>query len=122
MFFFFLKGLQTEITRLQNKCAQLEAGISAREQEIIVADLKYRKYAEKAKEVIKNLDPRLINGINIFVFCIRNEMFFNLCVSDSVQISDRHPDSDNDLLVTSSPVRPSMGPLEERLMATAYYK
>lgn len=48
--------------RLQSKCAQLEAALSAREQELTLADMKYRKYAEKAKEVIKNLDPRMLNG------------------------------------------------------------
>lgn len=47
--------LQAEISRLQGKCSQLEAALSARDQE-------YRKYAEKAKEVIKNLDPRMMNG------------------------------------------------------------
>lgn len=47
--------LQAEISRLQGKCTQLEAALSARDQE-------YRKYAEKAKEVIKNLDPRMMNG------------------------------------------------------------
>lgn len=58
----FAGASQAEISRLQGKCAQLEAALSAREQELVLADAKYRKYAEKAKEVIKNLDPRMLSG------------------------------------------------------------
>lgn len=64
----------------------------AREQELTQVDLKYRKYAEKAKEVIKNLEKN----------------------------PDLHENIE--LISNSSPVRPTMTPVEERLMTTAYYK
>lgn len=47
---------------MQSKCAQLEAALNAREQELNVLDAKYRKYVEKAKDVIKCYEPRLITG------------------------------------------------------------
>lgn len=83
---------QPEISRLQLKNAQLEATLLAREQELTQMDIKYRKYAEKAKEVIKSLEK-------------------NPDLHDS-----------NDIILTSSPIRPTMTPVEERLMTTAYYK
>lgn len=51
-----------EIGRLQSKCAQLESALAARDQELSQAEARYRKYAEKAKEVIKNLEPRVLSG------------------------------------------------------------
>lgn len=57
-----LTATQLDIGRLQSKCAQLESALAARDQELALADAKYRKYAEKAKEVIKNLDPRILSG------------------------------------------------------------
>lgn len=55
-------GLQNENGRLQNKCSQLEAALNAREQEIMLLETKYRKCVEKAKDVIKCYEPRLITG------------------------------------------------------------
>lgn len=57
---------QLEIGRLQSKCAQLESALAARDLELSLADARYRKYAEKAKEVIKNLDPRVLSGNILF--------------------------------------------------------
>lgn len=56
--------LQDEIGRLHSKCAQLEAALNAREQELALAEARYRKYAEKATEVIKTLEPRIMSGKN----------------------------------------------------------
>lgn len=36
--------------------------MAAREQEILAYDAKYRKCVEKAKEVIKSIDPRIASG------------------------------------------------------------
>jgi len=52
----------TQSTSLQCKVTQLETNLSAREQEILVYDAKYRKCVEKAKEVIKSIDPRIASG------------------------------------------------------------
>lgn len=43
---------------LQSKIAQLESTLANREQEWLLMDSKYRKYLEKAKEVIKSTEPR----------------------------------------------------------------
>lgn len=57
-----ISGLQSENGRLQSKCSQLEASLNAREQEIITLETKYRKCVEKAKDVIKCYEPRLLSG------------------------------------------------------------
>lgn len=62
--FEFVLVLQDEIGRLHSKCAQLEAALNAREQELAQAETRYRKYAEKATEVIKTLEPRIMSGKN----------------------------------------------------------
>lgn len=55
-------ALQSENTRLQSKCAQLESTLGAREQELMLLEAKYRKCVEKAKDVIKCYEPRLLTG------------------------------------------------------------
>lgn len=90
--FYFFSVSQSDVGRLQLRNAHLEATLLAREQELTQMDMKYRKYAEKAKEVIKSLEK-------------------NPDLHDS-----------NDIILTSSPIRPTMTPVEERLMTTAYYK
>lgn len=77
------------------KITQLETTLTARDQEIIAADVRYKKCVEKAKEVIKTLDPRAIN--------------------EAAMLEKPHETSDN-------VERPSMGPVEEKLMATAFYR
>lgn len=57
-----LDEAHTQIGTLQSKVGQLEACLVAREQELAVVDARHRKFVEKAKEVIKNLDPRGANG------------------------------------------------------------
>lgn len=47
---------------------------------------------------------------------------FLLFFLDSPQMTDKNTDSENELLVASSHSQPTMSPLEERLMATAYHK
>ncbi|XP_055641256.1 protein hook isoform X2 [Toxorhynchites rutilus septentrionalis] len=54
---------QLQITHLHTKIANLEATIAAKDQEILTADSRYKKCVEKAKEVIKTLDPRAVNGM-----------------------------------------------------------
>lgn len=46
---------------LQTKITHLESTLASRDQEWILMDSKYRKYLEKAKEVIKSTEPHL-NG------------------------------------------------------------
>uniref|UniRef100_A0A1B0BV21 Protein hook n=1 Tax=Glossina palpalis gambiensis TaxID=67801 RepID=A0A1B0BV21_9MUSC len=77
---------------LQTKISQLENSLSGREQELVICDTKFRKCLEKAKEIIKNMDPR--SDMNIL------EQTQNL---DDFQKA-----------------KPSM--LEENLMTTAFYR
>lgn len=62
-FFFLFSALHNENARLQSKLAQLEQALNAREQEIMVMESRYRKCIEKAKDVIKCYEPRLITGL-----------------------------------------------------------
>lgn len=55
--------MHNENARLQSKCAQLEQALNAREQEVMLMEAKYRKCIEKAKDVIKCYEPRLITGL-----------------------------------------------------------
>lgn len=122
-------GLQNENGRLQSKCSQLEASLNAREQEIILLEAKYRKCVEKAKDVIKCYEPRLITGLSLLqifksslVFRSISLIIFKISLLDSPQMTDKNPDSENELLLASSNSQPTMSPLEERLMASAFHK
>ena len=53
---------QSQMAQLQAKVANLESALVAKEQELMAADTRYKKCVEKAKEVIKTLDPRAVNG------------------------------------------------------------
>lgn len=53
---------QSQMTQLHTKIANLEAALSAKDQELLTAESRYKKCVEKAKEVIKTLDPRAVNG------------------------------------------------------------
>lgn len=86
---------QTQVSTLQMKITQLETTLVAREQELVAADIRFKKCVEKAKEVIKTLDPRAIN--------------------EAAMLDKPQENSDN-------VERPSMGPVEEKLMATAFYR
>jgi len=50
---------------MQCKITQLESSLATREQEVLAYEVKYRKCVERAKEVIKNIDPRIANGLSI---------------------------------------------------------
>uniref|UniRef100_A0A0A1X6Y1 Protein hook n=1 Tax=Zeugodacus cucurbitae TaxID=28588 RepID=A0A0A1X6Y1_ZEUCU len=81
---------------LQSKITQLENTLTTREQDLLACDAKYRKYVDKAKEVIKSLDPRLANVIDV-----------NLL--ERSQESEEEP-------------KAGMSTLEEQLMTTAFYR
>lgn len=66
-------AIQNENTRLQSKCVQLEAALGAREQELMLLEAKYRKCVEKAKDVIKCYEPRLITGRNMRFLIFQTE-------------------------------------------------
>lgn len=55
-----LEEAQSQITNSHTRVRQLEATLEAKTQELSALDNKYRKCVEKAKEVIKGLDPRLL--------------------------------------------------------------
>lgn len=57
-----LEEAQSEITNSHTRVRQLEASLEAKSQELATLDAKYRKCVDKAKEVIKGLDPRLLEG------------------------------------------------------------
>lgn len=52
----------TQIGQLQSKVGQLEAALTARDQELAAADARYRKSVEKTKEIIKTIDPKALAG------------------------------------------------------------
>lgn len=41
---------------------QLETAIAQREQDLMAANIRYRKCVESAKEIIKGMDPRVAAG------------------------------------------------------------
>lgn len=55
-----LEEAQSQITSSHTRVRQLEASLETKSQELSVLEMKYRKCVEKAKEVIKGLDPRLL--------------------------------------------------------------
>lgn len=55
-----LEEAQSQITNSHTRVRQLETSLEAKSQELSTLELKYRKCVEKAKEVIKGLDPRLL--------------------------------------------------------------
>ena len=55
-----LEEAQSQITNSHTRVRQLETTLEAKSQELAVLETKYRKCVEKAKEVIKGLDPRLL--------------------------------------------------------------
>lgn len=63
-----LEEAVTQSSTMQCKVTQLETNLAAREQEILAYDAKYRKCVEKAKEVIKSIDPRIASGNSIHSF------------------------------------------------------
>lgn len=72
---------QSQISSLHTKVTQLETSLSAKEQELIAADIKYKKCLEKAKEVIKTMDPRAMHGnndfkSNLYRYFIKNILIF----------------------------------------------
>ncbi|XP_055840212.1 protein hook [Episyrphus balteatus] len=83
-------------TALQAKITKLESTVSAREQELLAFDAKYRKCVEKAKEVIKNLDPRIASVIE--------------------NIGLEKPQE------TETESKTGMSTMEEQLMTTAFYR
>ncbi|XP_037805873.1 protein hook [Lucilia sericata] len=83
-------------TALQNKITQLENTLTTREQELLLFDTKYRKCIERAKEIIKNMDPRVSSVVDANVL-------------ENLQ----DPEEFN---------RAKLSTLEENLMLTAFYR
>lgn len=84
-------------TQLQAKIIKLESTVTAREQELLMFDAKYKKCVEKAKEIIKNLDPRFAT------------------IVDNIGLEKNHQDPE-------AQSKTGMSEMEEHLMAVAYYK
>lgn len=58
-----LDEVHTQVEQLQSKNSVVESMLAAREQDLVAADIKYRKCVEKAKEIIKCYDPKgMITG------------------------------------------------------------
>lgn len=96
------KTLQIEESSTQNstmqcKITQLESSLSAREQELMAYEVKYRKCVEKAKEVIKTIDPRIASGLEANI------------LEKSIDVIEEES-------------KTKMSNMEEQLMASAYYR
>lgn len=63
-----LEEAQVHITKLSTKVKQLEVTLQAKEQDYACLDAKYKKCVEKAKEVIKAMDPRAAGGLKFDIF------------------------------------------------------
>ncbi|XP_075166379.1 hook microtubule tethering protein [Haematobia irritans] len=86
----------SQTAALQGKITQLETTLATREQELLSLDTKYRKCVERAKDIIKNMDPRGINA------------------SEATLLENMQEIADYKKQEFSS--------LEENLMATAFYR
>lgn len=104
---------QSQMAQLQAKVANLESALVAKEQELMAADTRYKKCVEKAKEVIKTLDPRAVN----------EALLLEKPPADSEGSSSSATTGEaSTLTAASSSARPPMGVQEEQLIATAFYR
>ncbi|KAH8263595.1 hypothetical protein KR044_011335, partial [Drosophila immigrans] len=87
----------TQISTMHGKITQLESSLATREQEVMAYEVKYRKCVERAKEVIKNIDPRIANVIEASA------------LEKSVDVIEEE-------------TKPKMSGMEEQLMTTAFYR
>ncbi|XP_062142496.1 protein hook [Drosophila sulfurigaster albostrigata] len=87
----------TQISTMHGKITQLESSLATREQEVMAYEVKYRKCVERAKEVIKNIDPRIANVIDASA------------LEKSVDVIEEE-------------AKPKMSGMEEQLMTTAFYR
>lgn len=55
-----LEEAQSQITNSHTRIRQLESSLESKNQELTTLEIKYRKCVDKAKEVIKGLDPRIL--------------------------------------------------------------
>lgn len=90
------------VMQLQVKVGQLESAVASRDAELMAADTRYRKCVEKAKEVIKTLDPKMAADAN-------------LLESGSGSGSHRGESEDGQ-------PRSGMSVMEERLITSAFYR
>ncbi|XP_030242699.1 protein hook isoform X2 [Drosophila navojoa] len=96
------KTLQIEESSTQNsamqcKITQLESTLSTREQELMAYEVKYRKCLEKAKEVIKTIEPRIASGLEASI------------LEKSIDVIEEES-------------KTKMSTMEEQLMTSAYYR
>ncbi|EDV31153.1 uncharacterized protein Dana_GF15219 [Drosophila ananassae] len=92
-----LEEAVTQSSTMQCKVTQLETNLAAREQEILAYDAKYRKCVEKAKEVIKSIDPRIASALDASV------------LEKNAEVVEEEP-------------KPKMTVMEEQLMTSAFYR
>ncbi|KXJ80579.1 hypothetical protein RP20_CCG024354 [Aedes albopictus] len=106
---------QSQMTQLHTKIANLEAALAAKDQELLAADSRYKKCVEKAKEVIKTLDPRAIN----------EALLLDKPPQDGEASSSSATGSAGDASTLTSTGSGRVGPMgvqEEQLIATAFYR
>lgn len=90
------------VMQLQVKVGQLEAAVVSRDGELLAAETRYRKCVEKAKEVIKTLDPKMANEANLLE---------GGGTGAHREAEDAHSAS-----------RSGMSVMEERLITSAFYR
>ena len=106
-----LEEAQSQLTNSHTRYRQMEATVESKNQELLAFEVKYRKCVDKAKEVIKGLDPRVIGGKFIMIL---SESLTNLTL-DTDHILLENPQDTND-------ASDRMSHLESRLISTAFYK
>lgn len=106
-----LEEAQNQITNLHNRVRQLETSLQNKDQELTTLDTKYRKCVEKAKEVIKSLDPRAIGGELVIYLIFLKETSLSFLLE--AQLIDKSSEADAD---------PPMSRMEERLLTSAFYR
>ncbi|XP_055549707.1 protein hook isoform X1 [Wyeomyia smithii] len=109
---------QLQMTQLHTKIANLEASLAAKEHELLAADTRYKKCVEKAKEVIKTLDPRAVNE----ALLLEKPSHQDSEATSSTSTAVSGGDASTLTAASSSTVRAPMGAQEEQLIATAFYR
>jgi len=69
-----IEEITIKLSDADNKVVDMTELLRGKEEEIHIMEEKYKKYLEKAKNVIKSLDPRQGNGSSTEIFSLKNQL------------------------------------------------